>query len=125
MTDFRRIEVEEVDGIQVVTFKDNRLLDEGIIQVVGDEMFGLVEEFGATRVVLDCTGVGYMSSVFYGKIITLEKKIRRAKGKLATCNCNERMQSRCSTSSSVSVQRSTRRWRRWRAEQWCKCDVRL
>lgn len=57
LTDFRRIEVEEVDGIQVVTFKDNRLLDEGIIQVVGDEMFGLVEEFGATRVVLDCTGV--------------------------------------------------------------------
>ena len=49
-------------------------------------MFGLVEEDGRKKVVLDFANVEYLSSAALGKLITMDKKTKGAKGKLRLCN---------------------------------------
>lgn len=82
----RRIDVEDVGGVTVAKFVDKKILDENNIQIVGNQLFGLVDEDGRTRIVLDFSNVEYLSSAALGKLITMEKKVKAAGGKLRLCN---------------------------------------
>lgn len=81
----RRIVVEEIGEVTVASFTDKKILDEANIQVIGDQLFNLVDEDGRTRIVLDFTNVEYLSSAALGKLITLDKKVKAARGQLRLC----------------------------------------
>jgi len=81
----RRIDIEEVGDVTVVRFVDKRILDETNIQVIGTQLFGLVDEDGRRKIVLDFSNVEYLSSAALGKLITLDKKVKASKGKLRLC----------------------------------------
>ena len=81
----RRIVVEEIGEVTVASFTDKKILDEANIQVIGDQLFNIVDEDGKTKVVLDFTNVEYLSSAALGKLITLDKKVKAARGKLRLC----------------------------------------
>jgi anti-sigma B factor antagonist len=81
----RRIDIEEVDDTTVVRFVDKRILDETNIQIIGNQLTGLVDEDGRRKIVLDFGNVEYLSSAALGKLITLDKKVKAAKGKLRLC----------------------------------------
>src|SRR5207302_377065 len=86
----RRLEVEDYDrDITVVNFIDRKILDEQNIQKIGEDLFSLVEELGRKKILLNFSNVEYLSSAALGKLITLNKKVKAAQGKLVMCNINE------------------------------------
>lgn len=82
----RRLDIEEIGDVTVARFVDKKILDENNIQVIGNQLFGLVEEDGRKKIVLDFSNVEYLSSAALGKLITMEKKVKTAKGKLRLCS---------------------------------------
>ena len=81
-----RLEVEDVGGVTVATFTDRKILDEQNIQVIGDQLFRLVDEKGRKDLVLNFANVEFMSSAALGKLMVLRKKVQEAGGKLVLCN---------------------------------------
>lgn len=82
----RRLDIEEIGGVTVARFVDKKILDEGNIQLIGNELFALVEEQGRRKIIVDFSNVEYFSSAAFGKLITLDKKVKAAKGKLRLCS---------------------------------------
>ena len=82
----RRIEVEEIDDVSVVEFVDKRILDEQNIQLIGDQLFELVDDLGKKKLLLNFANVEYLSSAALGKLITLNKKLQSVGGRLILCN---------------------------------------
>ena len=82
----RRLEVEDIGDVTVVNFTDKKILDEQNIQVIGEQLFSLVDEHGRKKVLLNFSNVEYMSSAALGKLITLNKKVQAAAGRLVLCN---------------------------------------
>jgi anti-sigma B factor antagonist len=81
----RRLEVEDIGDVTVVNFVDRKILDEQNIQIIGEQLFSLVDESGRRKVLLNFHNVEYLSSAALGKLITLNKKINAVGGKLVLC----------------------------------------
>jgi anti-sigma B factor antagonist len=81
----RRLEVEDVGDVTIATFTDKKILDEEHIRVLGEQLFNLVDEVGRKNLLLNFRNVEYMSSAALGKLITLNKKVAAAGGKLVLC----------------------------------------
>jgi anti-sigma B factor antagonist len=81
----RRLDIEEIGDITIAKFIDRKILDENNIQVIGNQLFGLIDEERRTKIILDFSNVEYLSSAALGKLITMEKKVKAAKGKLRLC----------------------------------------
>src|SRR5712691_3379233 len=82
----RRLEVEDIGDVTVVNFTDKKILDEQNIQVIGEQLFSLVDELGRKKILLNFGNVEYLSSAALGRFITLNKKVNQAGGKLILCN---------------------------------------
>jgi anti-sigma B factor antagonist len=82
----RRLEVEDIGDVAVVNFTDKKILDEQNIQVIGEQLFSLVDELGRKKILLNFRNVEYLSSAALGKFITLNKKVNGSAGKLILCN---------------------------------------
>ena len=82
----RRLEVEDIGDVTVVSFTDKKILDEQNIQVIGEQLFSLIDEQGRKKLLLNFGNVEYMSSAALGKLITLNKKVQAAGGRLVLCN---------------------------------------
>jgi anti-sigma B factor antagonist len=80
-----RLEVEEVGDVTVASFVDRVINDEQQIQVMGEQLFSLVDEQGRRKVLLNFGNVEYFSSAAHGKLITLQRKLRQAGGRLVLC----------------------------------------
>jgi anti-sigma B factor antagonist len=81
----RRLDIEEIGDITIAKFIDKKILDENNIQVIGNQLFGLIDEERRLKIILDFSNVEYLSSAALGKLITMEKKVKAAKGKLRLC----------------------------------------
>ncbi len=86
MAAHRHLEVTEVGDVTVVRLTDRKVVDETNIQELGRELFALVEEENRKNLVLNFAAVGFLSSSALGKLITLEKKVKAAGGKLRLSN---------------------------------------
>ena len=82
----RRLEVEDINDVTVVNFIDKKILDEQNIQIIGEQLFSLVDTEGVKKMLLNFQNVEYLSSAALGKLITLNKKMQQAGGKLVLCN---------------------------------------
>ncbi len=82
----RRLEVENIGDVTVVNFLDKKILDEQNIQIIGEQLFSLVDNEGCRKVLLNFGNVEYLSSAALGKLITLNKKLQQAGGRLVLCN---------------------------------------
>jgi anti-sigma B factor antagonist len=82
----RRLNVSEVGDVTVVRFVDRRILDEANIQEMGQELFQIVEEQGKKQILLNFSGVEFLSSAALGKLITLDKRVKSHSGKLILSN---------------------------------------
>ncbi|GBD35768.1 hypothetical protein HRbin36_00883 [bacterium HR36] len=82
----RRLEVEDIGDVTFVRFTDSKILDEANVQVIGDQLFSLVDNHHRKNLLLDFSRVEYMTSAFLGKLVTLNKKVQQAGGRLALCN---------------------------------------
>jgi anti-sigma B factor antagonist len=81
----RRLELEEVGEVTVVSFVDKKILDEQNIQIIGEQLFDLVDNQGKKKILLNFGNVEFLSSAALGKLITLNKKVQTSGGKLGMC----------------------------------------
>jgi anti-sigma B factor antagonist len=86
MAAHRRINVSKTGEVTVVTFTDKKILDEASIQELGAELFALVEHDNRKSMLLNFSNVEFVSSAALGKLITLDRKMKSAKGRLKMCN---------------------------------------
>ena len=82
----RRIDVSKIGDVTVVKFLDKKILDETNIQELGVELFGLVEQDNRKSILLNFSHVEFLSSAALGKLITLDRKVKAAKGRLKMSN---------------------------------------
>ena len=82
----RRLDIEEVNGVTIAKFTDKKILDENNIQEIGNQLFGLVDDDGREKIVLDFSNVEYLSSAALGKLITMNKKVGEIGGNLRLCS---------------------------------------
>jgi anti-sigma B factor antagonist len=82
----RRLEVEQIGDVTVVNFVDRKILDEQNIIKIGEQLFSLVDQEGVKKMLLNFANVDYLSSAALGKLITLNKKVQGASGKLVLTN---------------------------------------
>lgn len=81
-----RIDVSKVGDVTVVRFRDKKILDEASIQELGAELFALVEQQNRKAVLLNFEGVEFLSSAALGKLITFDRKVKAAKGRMKMSN---------------------------------------
>jgi anti-sigma B factor antagonist len=81
-----RIHIQHIGDVTVVTFRDRRIIDEPNIQKIGEELFGLVDMLDCRKILTDFSNINYLSSAAIGKLLTLNKKVKAAGGKLVLCN---------------------------------------
>lgn len=82
----KRLDVEMQGDVTVARFVDRKILDETNIQIIGNQLVGLIDQEHATKIVLDFANVEYLSSAALGKLITLDKKAKASKVKLRLCS---------------------------------------
>ena len=75
-----------VADVSIVNFVDRKILDEANIQELGRELFHLVEEEQRKKLLLNFSNVEFLSSAALGKLITLDKKVKKAGGQLKLSN---------------------------------------
>lgn len=85
-TNRRRLRVEDIGDVTVINFIDKKILDEQNIQVIGEQLFDLVEQEDRRKLLLNFGNVEYLSSAALGKLITLNKKLQENSGRLILCN---------------------------------------
>lgn len=78
--------IHDVGPVTVVHFDYPRVADEARTQ-----LYELVESQGKTHLVLDFTSVVVISSVALGILVTLQRKVVAAGGKLAICGLDENL----------------------------------
>lgn len=77
------------DGVLVVTFSDAKILDEAKIQQIGKELIECVAKTPDSKLLLDFTGVSFMSSAMIGKLVLVHKKCKTSDIKMKVCNISD------------------------------------
>src|SRR6185437_9967403 len=104
----RRLEVEDIGDIAVVNFVDKKILDEQNIQMIGDDLFRLVDELGRRKILLNFQNVELMSSAALGKLIALHRNCKASK---ASSSSARSPRTSSTSSRSPSSTRSSPSWR--------------
>ena len=86
MATHRRIDVSKLGDVTIVKFLDKKILDEAGILELGAELFGLVEQENRKSLLLNFTGVEFLSSAALGKLITLDRMVKSQKGRMKMSN---------------------------------------
>lgn len=83
---YRRIEVENIGDVSVVTFPDQVIPDgEHSGMTVFDALFTPADGIGRRKVLLNFGNVEFWSSAVLGKLITLHRKAQAVRGRLVLC----------------------------------------
>lgn len=82
MPDLRRITVTESGDVTLVRFVDRKIVDEAQVNELAGELGRLVDVEKRRALLLNFSGVEFVSSAGLGKLIALERKLKLAKGRL-------------------------------------------
>jgi len=77
-----RLTINDKGAVTEAVFLDRKILDEGNIQQIGDELTGLVQNNPGIRLLLNFGRVDHLSSAALGMLITLNKRVAEQQGLL-------------------------------------------
>ena len=77
---------EETNGVLVVYFSQHKILNNEVIKQIGEELTELTTRAVNDKMLLNFTGVGFMSSAMMGKILLLSKKCKADGVNLKLCS---------------------------------------
>jgi anti-sigma B factor antagonist len=93
-----QISVDYKQGATVVTFRNEKILDDADIQALADSILGLIKEVrspaggaGQVSLILDFRHVGFMSSAVLGLLIRISKKVHEHGGQIRLCGISTRI----------------------------------
>ena len=83
--------VQKDGDITVAGFDNDRILDEMLIQNLGDELIGLTQSDDVQKLLLSFENVEFMSSAMIGKLVLVNKKCGAASKPLRFCCINDNL----------------------------------
>lgn len=86
------LETRQVDGILVVKFKDNKILDDARIQQIGTDLLASADQAAQAepkRIVVNFDGVNFMGSAMIGKLVLLNRQCTTQGVALKMCNISK------------------------------------
>ena len=83
MAEEGRIIVQTVQGVTLVTFEDDSILDPLQVQDIGQKLHSLVADKNCQQVILDFQKVKILSSQMLGVLIGMLKRVTSSKGRTA------------------------------------------
>jgi|SRR3989344_567234 len=86
MSSFERIIVEEMDDVLCIRFLDQTIMDENQIQTIGRELMSLLPR---SKLMINFSGLHFMSSAMIGKLYLLHTTMRNAQEKLVMCSIED------------------------------------
>ncbi len=86
-----QISVDYKDGVTVVTFRKEKILDDVEIEALAESLFGLLKDVQEVNLILDFHHVGFMSSAVLGLLIRISKKVAERGGQVRLCGINTRI----------------------------------
>ena len=93
MEDFECIELSHpYKDVSVVRLVDDRIMDLGRINQLGEELFGAVDKQTGKLVLINFENVKFLSSNAISKLVVLEKRVRSAGKKLKLSNLRPEVQ---------------------------------
>ncbi|MHC4727657.1 MAG: STAS domain-containing protein [Planctomycetota bacterium] len=86
-----RISVEHAENATIVSFTDEKILEERDIKALQDSIMSVVEQAKRIKLILDFGNVRFLSSAVLGLLIRLSKRIYEQEGQLKLCNINPKI----------------------------------
>jgi len=86
-----RISVEYAENATIVTFVDEKILEEMDIQALQASVMSVVEEVDRINLILDFCNVQFLSSAVLGLLMRISKKVYEKEGQLKLCNISPRI----------------------------------
>ena len=77
---------EKVGEVSVISFMDEQLGDQRLIEKIGKELMGLVSGRVKPLVVLDFAKVEYLSSMMLSKLVVAQKIVKASEGRMCLCS---------------------------------------
>ncbi len=85
---YQGMTVEQVGDATVVRFTVPEIVDEKTANLLGEQLFELVEKRGRRRLVLNFSRVRLMVSTMMAKLLGLRRKMDAVGGRVALCETN-------------------------------------
>lgn len=73
-------------GVTTVAFTERSIIDEVMIQQIGQALLKLVDSQSSLKMALSFAGVDHMSSAALGVLITVNSRVKARNGQLRLCN---------------------------------------
>jgi len=86
-----RISVEYAGNATIITFSDERILEERDIQALHESVMSVVEQGEQINLILDFHNVRFLSSAVLGLLIRVSKKVYERQGKLRLCSIDPKI----------------------------------
>ena len=86
-----RISVEYSESATIVTFTDEKILEEMDIQALQESIMSVVEQAERINLILNFCNVRFLSSTVLGLLIRISKRIYEHEGHLRLCNINPKI----------------------------------
>lgn len=88
MADVEHLETTELSAAIITTIRDDKLIDERVVETIAKQLFSLADQNGGARLVLDLSRLEIACSSF---LITLNKKVHATGGSLQLCGVAPRV----------------------------------
>ena len=87
-----RISVEYAENATVITFTDEKILEEKDVQAIQESIMSVIESAsGGIKLILDFSKVQFLSSAVLGLLIRISKKVYETDGQLKLCCINPKI----------------------------------
>lgn len=84
-----RLRVEHRGDVAIAGFVDQKLYFEEEIRAIGDEIAALLAEGQAGKLILDLSGVEYLSSAAFGMLVQAKKRVGALGGTMKLAGCSD------------------------------------
>ena len=86
-----RISVEYADNATIVSFVDEKILEEMDIRALQETIMSVIEQSKGINLVLDFGNVRFLSSAVLGLLIRISKRVYERDGRLRLCSINPKI----------------------------------
>jgi anti-anti-sigma factor len=86
------VHLEDRGGIPTLTFDHADLIDGEMIESIGEKMMAVVDQNDSDKLLVDLSGVNFMSSLMIGKLVLLKNRCKSKGIELKFCQLSEGLQ---------------------------------
>lgn len=86
-----RVSVEYTADATIVSFTDEKILEEQDINALQDTIMSVIEQTERINLILDFGNVRFLSSAVLGLLIRISKRIYEQQGRLKLCNIDPKI----------------------------------